>query len=272
MGFGITPTSPNTPTFRFGNPFFLQPNVDETIWRTQLRDSFSVIHGKHNFKFGGEWLHTNNSQVFRGFFTGRYIFDSVVSFLHYASPASLGPGFGPTAPGLLLYLQDGVPTGLSNIAPGASSINNEDYALFAQDKWQILPNISVNYGLRWEAQIFPSVNAPPSQTAYGIFLSNPLFPSDGTLHSQKKEFQPRLGFAWDVLNNHKSLLRGSWGIYNGRQNMLSQVGSITTNGVQQRTLFSNSAFGGGPVWPNIFPATASNPSCALARISHQNKH
>src|SRR5467141_3870745 len=257
MGFGTT--------FRFGNPFFLNPNVDETIWRTQLRDNFSIVHGKHNFKFGGDWLHTNNSQVFRGFFTGRYIFDSVDDFLHYASPASMGPGFGPTAPGLLFYLQDGVPTGLGKIAPGASSINNEDYALFAQDKWQILPNLSLSYGLRWEVQIFPSLITPPSQTAYGIFLSNPLFPSDGTLHSQKKEFQPRVGIAWDVLNNHKSLFRASYGIFNGRQNMLSQVGSITTNGVQQSTIFSTSNFGGGPAvgWPNPFPATTGNASCTL---------
>src|SRR5712692_5218989 len=78
IGFG--------PTFRFGAPFFLEPTVDETIWRTQLRDNFTIIHGKHNFKFGGDWLHTNNPQVFRGFFTGRYIFDSVDDFLHYASP------------------------------------------------------------------------------------------------------------------------------------------------------------------------------------------
>src|SRR5712692_590197 len=75
IGFG--------PTFRFGAPFFLEPTVDETIWRTQLRDNFTIIHGKHNFKFGGDWLHTNNPQVFRGFFTGRYIFDSVDDFLHY---------------------------------------------------------------------------------------------------------------------------------------------------------------------------------------------
>ena len=249
-------------TFRIGNPFFLEPNVDETIWRSQIRDNFTVVHGKHNFKFGGDWLHTNNTQVFRGFFTGRYIFDSVDDFLHYASPASMGPGFGPTAPGLLFYLQDGVPTGLGKIPPGASSINNEDYALFAQDKWQIFPSFSFNYGLRWEAQIFPSVVTPPSQTAYGIFLNNPIFPSDGTLHSQKKEFQPRVGFAWDVRNNHKSVLRASYGIFYGRQNMLSQVGSITTNGVQQRTIFASSATGGGPVWPNAFPATSSNPSCA----------
>jgi len=290
MGFGTT--------FRFGNPFFLEPNVDETIWRTQLRDSFSLIHGKHNFKFGGDWLHTNNSQVFRGFFTGRYIFDSVSGFLHYASPASTGTGFGPTAvecadgsfsnfalltnsgttcPNgsaftggpLIFYLQDGVPTGLPNVPkPGASDINNNDYALFAQDKWQVLPNLSLSYGLRWEAQIFPDLVVPPSQTAYGMFLSNPLFPSDGTEHSPKKEFQPRVGFAWDILNNHKSNLRGSYGIYYGHQNMLTQVGSITTNGAQQSTIFTISSFGGGPAWPGAFPATAGVGSCTVGAITN----
>jgi len=267
----------------------MEPTVDETIWRTQLRDNVSVLSGKHNFKFGGEWLHTNNSQVFRGFFTGRYLFDSPVGFLRYAAPAAPG-GFGPTvgecftAAGaftgwitqpqtcpagstvggpLLFYLQDGVPTGLINIPPGASSINNEDYALFAQDKWQIRSNLSLSYGLRWEAQIFPGVITAPSKTAYGIFLSNPAFPSDGTLHSQKKEFQPRIGFAWDAFKNHKSVLRASWGIYNAHQNMLSQVGSITTNGVQQSTIFTKSSFGGGPVWPNAFPVTTGVASCAL---------
>src|SRR5678809_1236242 len=62
-------------TFRFGFPFFLEPNVDELLWRTQVKDNFSLIHGDHTMKFGGEWLHTLNDQVFRGFFTGRYIFD-----------------------------------------------------------------------------------------------------------------------------------------------------------------------------------------------------
>jgi hypothetical protein len=93
MSFG----GPTTPTFRFGNPFFLQPNVDETFWRTQIRDNFSIIHGAHTIKFGGEWMHSLNDQVFRGFFLGRYIFDSVTGFLRYASPAALGPGFGPNA-------------------------------------------------------------------------------------------------------------------------------------------------------------------------------
>ena len=39
-------------------------------------------------------MHTNNTQVFRGFFEGRYLFDSVTGFLRYTSPAAPG-GFGP---------------------------------------------------------------------------------------------------------------------------------------------------------------------------------
>ena len=64
------------PSFRFGNPFFLQPNVDELIWRTQLKDNLSLVLGQHTIKVGGEWMHTLNDQVFRGFFTGRLL-DSV---------------------------------------------------------------------------------------------------------------------------------------------------------------------------------------------------
>jgi hypothetical protein len=87
MGFGTT--------FRFGQPYFLEPTVDEIFWRTDIRDNFSIIHGKHSFKVGGEWIHSRNSQIFRGFFTGKYIFDSVDGFLRYASPSAAG-GFGPT--------------------------------------------------------------------------------------------------------------------------------------------------------------------------------
>jgi len=299
-------------TFRFGFPFFLEPNVDELLWRTQVKDNFSVIKGDHNFKFGGEWLHTLNDQVFRGFFTGRYIFDSPAGFLRYASAAAAN-GFGPNVgecfnaagaftgwitqrapfnqtcdsePGdttpndefiggpLLLYLQNGIPTGIAGAPPpGKSTIKNEDLAFFAQDRWQIRPNLTLNYGLRWEAQIFPEPVVPPSQTVYASLLSNPRFPSDGTLHSAKKEFQPRVGFAWDITNQGKSVLRASAGIFYGRQNMLSQVGSITDNGVQQFGIACGSSFGcsngqGLPVWPNIVnvPPLGGLPAFASIRV------
>lgn len=268
-------------TFRFGHPFFLGPTVDELFWRTHLKDNFSIISGNHNLKFGGEWVHSFNEQVFRGFFEGRYIFDSVSGFLHYATPGAPGSGFGPNAgrctngawtdltlavppcagatTPLLLFLQGAGPNGPATDAAGASSIKNEDFALFVQDKWQVRPNFTLNLGLRWEAQIFPEPTVAPSATAYGMFLSDPRFPSDGTLHSPKKQFQPRVGFAWDIGSNGKSVLRASYGIYYGRQNMLTQVGSITTNGVQQQTiaggLFANPTV--RPTWPGLVTPTAS---------------
>jgi outer membrane receptor for ferrienterochelin and colicin len=289
------------PSFRFGQPFFLEPGVDELFWHTDLRDDFSVSRGTHTFKFGGEWLHSLNTQVFRGFFTGRYLFDSPVGFLHYASPASLGPGFGPTAvecasgsytsealltPALvanarpsaakcpdgsaptggplLFYLQHG-PTqaGETVDQSGASSIANNEYSLFVQDTWKVTRNITLNYGLRWEAQIFPDPTLAPAKTAYGSNLSNPKFPSTGFLPNQKKMFQPRIGIAWDIRGNGKSAFRASYGIFNARQNMLTQVGAITTNGVQQQSIFSSSCvdspkcdlfntatFGAPPTYPN----------------------
>jgi hypothetical protein len=290
-------------TFRFGNPFFLGPTVDETFWRTQVRDNFSLVKGAHTVKLGGEWIHSLNSQTFRGFFEGRYIFDSVAGFLRYASPSAPN-GFGPTtlecvsgsgvttwvtAPAqtcpagtsvagpLLLYLQDGTPTGISGVPPpGASSITNEDYALYVQDSWKIKPNLTFDYGLRWEAQIFPKPVIDPSKTAYGPLLSDPRFPSDGTLHSPKNEFQPRVGFAWDVRGNGKSVLRGNFGVYYARQNMLSQVGSITTNGAQQfgvtcATSFAFTCFGAStqpPTWPGIVQLTPTGtiPPGASVRV------
>jgi hypothetical protein len=288
-------------TFRFGNPFFLEPNVDELLWRTQVKDNFSIITGDHTIKIGGEWLHTLNDQVFRGFFTGRYIFDSVTGFLRYASPAAPG-GFGPNTVGcsngtfvtrpatcpviitpggpveqtnggpLLLYLQGAGLTGPATDAAGFSKITNEDFAIFAQDSWKIRPNFTLNFGLRWEAQLFPDPVVPPQNTAYGIFLDDPRFPSDGTLPDQKSQFQPRLGFAWDLSNEGKSVLRASAGIYYARQNMLSQVGSITTNGVQQQTIFLNTpiiASGAvGPVWPNVVAPPSTVTPCVDGGITN----
>jgi hypothetical protein len=269
--------------FRFGNPFFLAPNVDELIQRIQLKNNISIVSGRHTLKAGGEWIHTNNVQVFRGFFEGRYLFDSVTSFLRYSSPAAPG-GFGPftvgcsggvfvTAPTscpagttttggpLLFYLQSSSPDGIARDAAGESDISNEEFALFVQDKWQAGRGLTVDYGFRWDGQLMPST-VDPATTVFAPFLSDPRFPSDGTIPDQLAQFQPRGGFAWDFGQNGKSVLRGSAGIYYARQNMLSQVGSVTTNGIQQKSDFRNTsftAFADMPVWPNLLAPSAVAP-------------
>jgi hypothetical protein len=270
-------------TFRFGNPFFLAPNVDEVVKRFQLKDNFSIVTGRHTIKTGGEWMHTKNIQVFRGFFKGRYLFDSVTGFLRYASPAAPG-GFGPntvgcangtfvTAPAscaadtrasggpLLFYLQSSSPDGVARDAAGESDIDNEELALFVQDKWQAGHGLTVDFGFRWDAQLMPAT-VDPATTAFARFLNDPRFPSDGTIPDQLMQFQPRGGFAWDIAQDGKSVLRGSAGIYYARQNMLSQVGSVTTNGIQQKSDFRDTtftAFADMPVWPNLLRPSAAPP-------------
>jgi hypothetical protein len=288
------------PTFRFGNPFFLQPNIDEMIWRTQIKDNLSIVAGQHTVKLGGEWMHTLNDQVFRGFFTGRYIFDSVTGFLRYASPAAAG-GFGPRAVGcsngsyvtapascpagsttnggpLLLYLQGAGLSGPATDAAGASRVANEEFSLFIQDQWQPSNGLTINYGLRWDAQLMPDT-ADARSTAYGAFLSDPAFPSDGTIPDQWNMVQPRGGVAWDINADGKRLLRASAGVYSARQNMLSQVGSVTTNGLQQQTLFVNTGqlldFGATtPTWPGLLspaPVPAGQfPLFSGVRVFHKD--
>jgi hypothetical protein len=267
------------PSFRFGQPFFLGPGASETFYHLDFKDNFSIIMGKHTVKMGAEYLYSHNVQIFDGFALGRYIFGSTSGFLHYATAASTGNGFGPNvvqcpngsyvsttlcaggAAGsspLLLYLQD-APTqaGQTVQQAGYSNIANQEPAIFVQDTWQVTPRLTLNYGLRWEAQFFPDPVIAPSKTLYGQYLSTSTFPSTGFLPNQKKQFQPRVGFAYDIFGGGKSVLRGSAGIFNARQNMLTQVGAITTNGVQQQTLTEFSGLG-NPTYPNIFPA----PNCA----------
>jgi hypothetical protein len=99
----------------------------------------------------------------------------------------------------------------------------------------------------------------PKTTAYAGFLNDPRFPSDGTIPDQWKQFQPRGGFAWDIGEKGKTVVRGSAGLFYARQNMLSQVGSVTTNGIQQKSDFRDStftAFADMPVWPNLLTPSA----------------
>ncbi len=249
-----------SPSFRFGQPFFLGPGSYETFYHIDAKDNLTVVAGRHTVKAGVEYLFSHNTQVFDGFALGRYIFTDAVGFLHYASPASLGAAYGPNVQEcgttvvystactggspLALYLQDlGVYAGTTVQQAGYSSINNHEPAVYVQDTWQATRRLTLNYGLRWEAQFFPTMTIAPSQTAYGSDLSNPAFPSTGYLPNQTKEFQPRVGFNYDVLGTGRTIVRGSAGIFNARQNGLTEVGAITTNGAQQQTVTEYSGYG-----------------------------
>jgi hypothetical protein len=96
----------------------------------------------------------------------------------------------------------------------------------------------VDYGLRWEAQIEPDPLTPPSQVFFGPFIGQTVsaggvtstFPSDGTIPSDKKMWQPRFGFAYDPAADGRRVFRGSVGLFYARIPGLNLASSRSTNG------------------------------------------
>src|SRR3989441_9486412 len=178
------------PDFRLGLPFFLPITYYDT--RVQLLDNISYQTGAHIFKVGAEYNKVHSIQTFIGFANSRYIFANVPSFLAFVDSGD--------ASGVLLYLQQ-AGVGRSVQASGTQNIPQTEYALFLQDTWQPNSRWTFNYGLRWEAQIEADPITPPSQVFFAPFIGQTrtvgtvtsVFPSDGTLPSDKKMFQPRFG-------------------------------------------------------------------------------
>ena len=270
--------------FRFGMPFFLP--IKDHDNRIQLLDNFSIGKGSHLFKFGGEWNRTETVQTFIGFANGRMAFNSVTGFINYVNQgsgyvechdtltnvnSSNSTGGCPannviTGP-VVLYLQfAGVPP-LSVDQAGTQSIVQNEYDLYAQDTWKPNSKWTINYGLRWSAQIEPAPITPPSQVFFGPFIGQTVnghaFPSDGTIPSDKKMFQPRFGFAYDVQGDGRSVVRGSAGLYYARIPGLNLASARSTNGSVGQTLFRNSALipilGRPPAYDSLLASPVTGP-------------
>jgi hypothetical protein len=302
--------------YRVGMPFFIP--VDAHDYRFQVLDNVSIVSGSHLFKIGGEWNRTGVTQTFRGFGNGRIGFTSVNGFLNYAANGNgyvecaldvvntptpsqttgacpLGEHItGPVA----LYLQQAGLGGLTVDEAGTQTIIQNELALFLQDSWKPRSNVTLNYGLRWEAQIQPSLITPIPDLFYqpliGTSSTTPVgtfdFPGDGTIPSDYSMFQPRLGIAWDVNGDNKNLLRANAGIYYARIPGLNLASSRSTDGSRGQSLFRNSeltpilgpppAYGdllptppGGPFEPGIFvfDKDFQNPRTFTATVGYERE-
>ncbi len=258
--------------YRFGMPFFIPIKYYDN--RTQLLDNVSIVLGQHAIKLGFEWNRVVSSQTFIGFANGRYIFSSTDGFLNYArnpnyvecsngtsSQTGTCPAGSTVTGPVLLYLQQAGVGGRTVEDAGTQSIAQEEPAVFIQDSWQPLRNLTINAGLRWEAQIEPDPRTPPNQVFFAPFIGKTSkgqeFPSDGTIPSDKKMWQPRLGISYDPWADGKTVVRATWGIYNARVPGLNLASTRSTNGSVGQTIFRNSALTGilGPVpaYPNLIP-------------------
>jgi outer membrane receptor protein involved in Fe transport len=248
-------------------PFFIP--VDAHDYRLQILDNVSIVSGRHLFKLGAEWNRTGVTQTFRGFGNGRIAFTSLPGFLGYVANGNqyvecsdditetlvttsntgtcpVGTHIsGPVA----LYLQQAGIGGLTVDEAGTQTIIQHELALFLQDSWKPRSNLTVNYGLRWEAQIEPGLITPREDLFYapliGTTSTTPAgsfeFPGNGTIPSDYSMFQPRLGIAYDIQGDGKQVLRANAGLFYARIPGLNLASSRSTDGSRGQTIFRNSA-------------------------------
>ena len=170
-----------------------------------LSDTFSLLHGNHSFKFGGEFRRFINSN-FTGD-TGTFVFSTLNTFLaDEVSSFSVTPGSRP------------------------SRVFVNALGGYAEDSWKLRRNFTVELGFRFEWNGTPT----EAQNRFVVFD-----PADATLqqigsngfggaYNQNYLYEPRVGFAWDMNGNGNTVLHAGYGIlYNEPETNL--VTPLSTN-------------------------------------------
>ncbi len=173
----------------------------------QFRDDISWVKGNHTMKFGANYIHTKLDGYFF-FGTQGY------SLTFRQTPSTIIAQGGFNRPDLLQTLQfsDGASSHLQTI---------DQLAFYVQDDWKITPKLTLNLGLRWDANIG---NLPAQdQNRTMLILDQINHPLANALTDDKDklrrrtpswtEFQPRVGFAWDPYGDGKTVIRGGYGIF-----------------------------------------------------------
>ena len=258
-----------------------------------IRDrSISWTRGRHNVKFGGEYVYVRDNRIFGAYQEGiQYltsggalltnpdtgvpgVIDNLLNGQLYRFSAAIDPqGEFPCYhdPTTNVIIQTPACT-LSGpaVSPNFSRSNRyNDGGLYVQDSWKMFPRFTVNLGLRWEYYgvqhakhqdqdanfVLGSGSNIYQQFTNGAVAQGSSLPNGGRLwKSAWKNFGPRVGFAWDIFGDGKTSLRGGYGIAFERN-----FGNVTFNVIQNPPNYAvlNVVAGRDVNWGNL-PISPNN--------------
>ena len=158
----------------------------------QAYDDANYVHGKHSLKFGAsvERIHSDMDGISNP--NGVWAFSSLQNFL-LDSPRNLSAAL----PGTI------TPRGVRQWVLGG----------YVNDDFRVKPNLKLNLGLRYEMATVPKEVDGKLSTL--LNMSDPL-PHTGDPYFKNptlKNFEPRVGFAWDPTGSGKTAIRGGVGIF-----------------------------------------------------------
>ncbi len=180
---------------------FNWPKVQGPDTRFQFIDHVSYTVGKHAIKFGGEFHRDAFNGGAYGGGRGRIKFGT--GSPNDAFPEGIEDFFA------------GVPSnGTLLIGDPTRHIHNWGYAAFAQDDFRVTPNVTINFGLRYEVNTVIKEdhnqlgNFDPTKGLIQAGMGG----VSGPYNPDRKNFAPRFGFAWDVRGNGRTVVRAGGGI------------------------------------------------------------
>ena len=161
-------------------------------------DTFTWVHGKHSFKFGGDLERYQLNTVSGGNIRGSWIWSGLQTFLK-AQPDMLDAG---------------KVVGLTSL--GTQSVTNFGWrdwlpAWFVQDDWRVTSRLTLNLGLRHE--FFTAPTEVNGLMAGLVNLTDPASTLGPPYQNAKMNFAPRFGLAWDPTGSGKTAIRFGLGTY-----------------------------------------------------------
>jgi hypothetical protein len=282
-----------------------------------LDDDFNWVKGAHQFHFGGQLRQAQVDDFYQTGQRGTIYFDSTQGPWYYALVKESGgtptatkcdalvtKNLGSSAPGYsstdnydpnVLYLADFLsgcfdPSTTENVLGDPKrQVFINTFALYGQDAWQITKKLSVNYGLRYDYE-GPVHSDYANLSVFDPSLASGLAVAGQDVANIYNKFwggvSPRVGFAYQVGNSGKTVIRGGYGWYsdsifmksvlenNGAQN-ISVFGPgqnpAGTEKVVQASGLNTVISPGAPIFPT-YASSISGLSTTVAKISTFQKN